>query len=195
MAKKSTASIKENAIKAALELAVEKGWENTSLSDVARRAKIELSELHEIFEDRHDILSAYGRIVDRKVLENIGDPDESLSPRECLFDLLMERYDVLNEDRQAICSILKSFCFDPKQAIISLPHLGRSMSWMLEASNIETSGYKGALKIFGLLAIYLKTLRVWRLDDSNDLAKTMAELDKNLSHAEKWSETLGLSSN
>ena len=192
MAKKSTTTIREKAVRAALALAAEKGWLETGMADIAKKAKIPLHELHDHFADRFDILAAYGRIVDKKVMETIGEPDPSLSPRDRLFDILMERFDVLNEDRDGVIAIVKSFCCDPKQAVISLPHLCRSMGWMLETAGIETGGYKGILKIMGMNAVYLKTLKTWANDDSPDMAKTMAALDKNLGYAEKLAGTMGM---
>ncbi len=62
---------------------------------------------------------------------------------------------------------------------------------MLEAAGIDTGGYKGAIKIAGLTALYLKTLKTWREDDSEDMAKTMAELDKNLERSEQWAGSFG----
>ena len=66
------------------------------------------------------------------------------------------------------------------------------MSWMLEAAGIETAGIKGAVKVIGLTGIYLKTLRVWCDDESPDMGKTMAALDKNLGQAEEWAGRLAL---
>lgn len=195
MAKKSTtksAPVKERAVDAALALAAEKGWTQVGLGDIARRAKVPLRELHDHFEDRADILAAYGRMIDRRVLENTGENDSDLSPRDRLFDILMERLDVINEQREGVCAVLKSFCFDPKQAIIGLPHLGRSMSWMLEAAGIDTTGVRGALHVAGLTGVYLKTLRTWMNDDSPDMGKTMAALDKYLGRAEQLAESFGL---
>lgn len=194
MAKKSTKSVpvKEKAVQAALALAAEKGWAQTGLNDIAKKAKVPLRELHEHFEDRADILAAYGRMIDRRVLENSGENEGDLSPRDRLFDILMERLDVLNDDRAGVCAILKSFCFDPKQAVIGLPHLGRSMSWMLEAAGIDTTGIRGAVRVAGLTGLYLKTLKVWMSDEDTDMGKTMAALDKNLGRAERWAESFGL---
>ena len=189
---KKAPDIREKAVKAALTLAARDGWDHVSLKDIARHAKISLSDLHEIFEDRHDILAAYGRMVDRKVLENVGEISADANHRESLFDILMERFDVLNEDRDALISILESFKFDPKQAIISLPYLGRSMSWMLEAANIDTSGIRGAAHVLALTTVYLATLKVWAEDDSADMSKTMAALDRNLGRAEQVAGMLGL---
>jgi AcrR family transcriptional regulator len=184
--------LKERAVTAALELASRMGWDVITMTDIADKAHTNLAGLFEIFDDKSDILVAYGRRIDKAVLERAGDADPSVPERDRLFDLLMERFDVLSEDREAVLSILKSFSSDPKQAVISLPHLGRSMAWMLEAAGIDTSGFKGAARVTGLAVVYLNALRHWSRDDSADLSKTMAALDKSLSRAERWASSFML---
>lgn len=181
---------KEDLVNAALNLAAERGWSLTSLSDIAEEAGVSLGDLRESFEDRSDVLVAYGRMIDQKVLKNIGAPDFSMSERDRLFEILMERFDVVNENREAVLSILQSFKGDPKQAVISLPHLAKSMAWMLEAASIDTTGYKGALRVAGLKLLYLNVLRTWMDDESEDMSKTMSALDKNLNRAEQVMNSL-----
>ena len=71
-----------------------------------------------------------------------------------------------------------------------LCQLRRSLSLTLEAAGISASGLKGALRLKGLLAIYVAGLRVFANDESEDLAKTMAEVDKRLGQAERLSEMI-----
>jgi hypothetical protein len=106
--------------------------------------------------------------------------------------MLMERFERLNKDRAAVVSILGSFKDDPKQMVISLPHLGRSMTWILEAAGIETLGWRGALRVAGLSVVYLYVLRVWTGDDTPDMPKTMAALDRALARVESWAGKTGL---
>jgi AcrR family transcriptional regulator len=192
MPKKPQKDVKQKIIETALKLAAEQGWENTSLADIAKACKLSLAKLHDQFEDKADIIAGLGRMIDKKVLENAGKPDPKTPPRELLFDILMERYDVLNQYRTGIVSILDSFKCDPKQAVIALPHLCKSMTWMLEAAGLNTSGVSGALRVAGLTAVYAKNLYTWKDDDSADLAKTMAALDKDLERAEQLANLLGL---
>ncbi len=182
---KQTLPPRHRAVKAMLALAARDGWPAVTLQAVADEAGLSLAELHDLVEDRLDLLTSYGRMIDRKVLESVSS-DESLSPRDRLFDLMMERFDVLNQDREAVASILRDLTLDPKSALFTLPHLGRSMGWMLEAAGIGTSGWQGGLKILGLTAVYLETLRHWKTDISEDMSVTMAALDKNLGRAEQW---------
>ena len=182
---------REMIIHAAMTCAGEKGWENTTLPDIAAAAKLSLAELHDVFMDKSDILYGFGRMIDRQVLGDHSAGGETDSCRDLLFDLIMDRFEALNDFRAGILSVLDTIKFDPKQTIFAAPHLCRSMSWMLEASGISTTGLKGAARVAGLTAIYLKTARIWAEDESVDLAKTMAALDKDLAKAEDWAGRFG----
>lgn len=190
--KKTKSPDKQKIVEIALDLAVQMGWENIGLRDIAEAAEMSLAELHEQFEDKGDILTTLGRVIDRRVLENVAEPDPSISTRDMLFDIMMERFDVLNDYRAGLVAILSSFKLDPKQAIISMPHLCRSMTWMLEAAGIETTGIRGAIKVTGITGVYINVLRTWKEDESPDMAKTMAALDKNLERAEQVVNMFGL---
>ena len=189
--KKST-NIREKAIKSALALAVQNGWGHVTLETVADHAKINLNELRAHFKDRGDILTAYEDMIDARVLESVGEIDEDANPRESLFDILMERFDILNEDRDAMIAILDHAKCDPKQIAIGMPHLAHSMSAILEAAHIDTTCLRGAAHVIGLTGVYLATLKTWREDESPDMSKTMAALDRNLGRAEQLGSTLGL---
>ena len=182
--KAQTVPLKDRAVAAALSIAAQQGWAEVTFSAIAKKCRCSLVDLNEIFEDKTDILAAYGRQVDRAVLQKTSADLES-SERDRLFDIMMERFDVLNENRAALQSILKSFCVDPKQAVMGFPHLGKSMVWMMEGAGIPCTGVPGVMRAAGLMGVYLYTLKTWVQDDSTDMAKTMAALDKALGRAEQ----------
>ncbi|MCB1652110.1 MAG: TetR family transcriptional regulator [Alphaproteobacteria bacterium] len=185
----SAKNIKDQLVEAAMELAQEQEWAAVSLADIARRCGLSESEVYNYAEDKEDILILISRMIDRHVAENTqefnGEDESFVSQRDRLFDVLMERFDILNEYRPALLSILKSLRADPKKAALSAPHLCRSMNRMLELAGIPADGLRGAAKAAALTAIYLKTLKVWKDDDSPDMSQTMAALDKDLGHAER----------
>jgi AcrR family transcriptional regulator len=178
-------------VRAALALAASQGWGVTSLADIAREAGLTLAQLHAQVLDKADILFLIGRWIDGETLRAASAQDLSLPVRDVLFELLMERFDVLNHERAGIISILEHFKFDPKEALFSAPHLCRSMAWMLEAAGLSTTGVKGALRVAGLSALYLRVLRVWAGDETPDQSKTMAALDHDLARAADWAERWG----
>lgn len=185
-------TLKDAAIEAALSLAASKSWDDVSFEEIIEKAGVSLEDAREYFDDKLDILAAYGRKIDRAMTENISNSSDE-SHRDAIFDVLMERFDFVNEDRAAITSILNSFKHDPKQAVLGLPHLGRSMTRVLEAANISTQGIAGCVRVTGLTGIYLYVLRTWKDDDSPDMGKTMAALDKALDKAEMLYNSLPMS--
>ena len=56
----------------------------------------------------------------------------------------------------------------------------------MEAAGISTKTPLGQLKVNGLLAVYMSSICTWLKDDTPDLTKTMADLDKGLARAEAF---------
>lgn len=185
-------SVRDQIIDAALNLAGVQAWEHCSIRDIAQEAGVSLAEFYDHFDDRTDILVAFGHRVDRKILAAYSAPDYEADPRDRLFDILMERFDAANEHRDALVSIIQSHKADPKQLVTALPHLCGSMSKMLEAAGLDTGGFRGAARVMGLSAAFVWVMRTWATDDSEDLGKTMAALDKWLGNLEKAANTLNL---
>lgn len=192
MAKKKETSL-DAILTAALQVAGRMPWEQVTLQDIAKAAKISLKALRGHIEAKDDILAAYGRRVDEALLESMqGTFSSAAEEREKLFDILMERFDILNRDRAAVISIAKSMTFSPPQVIATLPHVMRSMLWMLEMAEADVAGLKGCLRVVGLTGVYLYALKVFIEDESTDLAKTMAAVDSALARAEKISGFINL---
>ena len=59
----------------------------------------------------------------------------------------------------------------------------RSMVWMLEGAGVSAAGWRGGLRTQLLAGLYFWVLRDFLDDDSADLAKTMAALDRRLRRA------------
>jgi hypothetical protein len=65
------------------------------------------------------------------------------------------------------------------------------MRWLLDACGVSTAGIAGALRVRGLVAVWLWTVRAWQTDESMDLSTTMAALDRALGQAERAAGWLG----
>lgn len=173
----------EKIVNAALGLAAVQGWSDLSLADIAKAAKLSLSDLSRHFASKAQILAAYGRRVDEKVLQEASTEDMTGEPpRDRLFDVLMMRFDALSENKEALKRISADLARDPLAAAPLLRPAMQSMGWMLEAAGIDSSGVAGALRVRGLALVWGAAFRVW-LDDGEDQSKTMAELDRRLHDA------------
>jgi AcrR family transcriptional regulator len=169
----------------ALELAATKGWAHTSLNDIAAAAGLSLAALHGTYPSKTAIVAAYTTRVDEAVLNDIDPELADKSSRERLFDVLMKRFDAMNPHKEAVRSILRASTSDVEALARGPLSLYRSMRWMMEAANIPSSGMRGQLRIKGLALIYLAVLRTWFNDDSEDMSRTMASLDRQLSRADR----------
>jgi len=172
-------------------LVAEKGWNSVTMADLANRAGISLTALRERAETKFHLLRIHSRMVDKAVLADapgIG----SGPPRDRIFDTLMRRIDALQPHREGIIRFGREMRHDPVLALALAPVLAGSMAWMLEAARIESSGLAGILRVKGLSAVWISTLRAWEADESQDLGSTMAALDRGLDKAERVARTLRL---
>ena len=186
--RKTTRDAPRHVLDAALELAALQGWRHTTMADVAEAARLPLGEVLAIYPSKAAVVSAFARTIDAKVLEG-DDPDlAGQPPRDRLFDVMMRRFDALGPHKQATRAIVGAALCDPASAVCGAFVLRRSMALMLEAAHIGSpgvcGGVRGILRVKGLAAIHLAVLRVWFGDDSDDMAPTMAALDKRLRQAE-----------
>lgn len=178
--------MKGRVIQASLDLAGMCPWNDVHMTHIATRSECDLSDVRAIFPEKMDILHAYERQIDAQVIDAMNDAfDDSDSPRDKIFDVLMERFDVLNENRASVLSMLNAVTLDPKQMMVSAPWVPQSMIKMMTLADMDTSGIKGTMRVAGVSLAYLKTLRDWANDNSADMAQTMASLDQALGYVEK----------
>jgi ubiquinone biosynthesis protein COQ9 len=175
-------------IAAFFQLAAERGWRAISVAAAARTASLPLARARERFPGRAAVLLRFGRLADLSALAQV--PPEG-SPRDRLFDLLMRRIDMLQAHRAGVLALLRAVPAEPPLTLLLTMATRRSMRWLLEAAGIPTAGLNGELRVKGLLAVWLWTIRAWRRDESEDLSATMAALDAALARAERAAEWLG----
>jgi AcrR family transcriptional regulator len=169
-------------IAAAMGLAAERAWRDIPLAEIAAAAGLGLIELYRLFPSKLAILDGLARQVDAAVLAAPVDAEDR--PRDRLFDVLMRRFDALLPSRAALKRIaqdMRRLQLDALPAGLALP---RSMAWMLEAAGIPADGWRGAVRARVLSLAYLAAFRVFLDDDSADLTRTMAALDRALRRAE-----------
>ena len=174
---------------AALSLAAEQGWRNVTMPEVAVRAALPLPDLYQYASSKAALLDRMGQMVDERVLAG-GEADPEENVRDRLFDLLMRRFDALNEHRQGFRAILEDLRRDPPLALCQLMNLRRGMGWTLEMAGLSADGVRGALRLRALGVVYLLVLRTWLDDDTEDMARTMATLDRRLRQAEQMADMI-----
>jgi AcrR family transcriptional regulator len=179
-------------LNAALALAAERGWKDLSLFEIAQASGQPMSTVYEIFPSKTAILAGFLRDIEEKAIGDVT-PEEfepGESARDRLFDLVMRGFDALVPHKKAVGEIVYDVMRDPIAAAAALPHFARTMARTLETAGISSSGLRGLVRVKGLMAICLGTLRSFLRDDTVDMAKTMATLDGYLRRVESVARSL-----
>jgi ubiquinone biosynthesis protein COQ9 len=162
------------------------GWRDLSYADIAKDAGLSLAAAYEAYPSKAAILTGIGRDIDARLFASLDEDPLDGSPKDRLFDLLMRRFDALNDHREAYAALAWQLPRTPVEAGCLALQLRRSLANMLEAAGLSASGLRGAFRIEGLGALYACAMRVWLKDETADLSKTMAELDKRLGQVERY---------
>ena len=160
-----------------------KSWDKLTLDDVLDN-KV---KKRKIINTKNDLLKNINRYVDNSLIEKTKNI-ESSSTKDMLFEVLMARFDILQENRIAFIKIFEALKKSPKKIIKLLPSFLESMIVTAELAKCNVNGVKGTIKLKGLFLVYLITFYSWIDDNTFSLEKTMNALDKNLDQAEKFSK-------
>lgn len=175
-------------IAAAFRIAAETGWARLTIVDAARAAGLSLGEVRARFPGKHTLLRRFGAMLDQAALA----ADSGEGPvRDRLFDLLMGRFDAMKPHREGLGALLRSLPGDPATALALGCGTRQSMRWMLQAAGVSTAGPRGELRVRGLIGVWIWAMRAFARDETDDLAPTMAALDKALSRAHAAAAWLG----
>ncbi|MCB2108739.1 MAG: hypothetical protein KDE14_13610 [Rhodobacteraceae bacterium] len=172
-------------VRAALDEAAAVGWRQVGMDAVARRAGMTLGDVLMHVPTKGHIVARLADHIDMAMVKDAALPDRESSPRDRLFEILMRRFDALQVHRDGIKALLKDAARDPGLAAMGLVRLSRSMAVALSAAGISADGLIGCARVHGLKLVQVSALRAWMNDDSDDMAKTMAALDKALNLAER----------
>ena len=167
------------------------GWTKFSLLQFSKTQKISIQDLKTFFRNKDHILERFSKMIDYKVESNIDVEEmKSTSNKDNLFELIMLRLEAMQTYKVALRNILSS----AKEQPIILKKLSKniinSLDFYLELSSYYDDTPVDFLKKNVIFFIYSLTFRVWLNDESDDLSKTMAELDKFLSMADKANEKI-----
>ena len=143
-------------------------WESISIDEISKKSKINKKKISSLIKNKHDLLININKYFDDKILESSKLLDKSTS-KDMIFEILMMRFDLLNQHRKSIVRIFNVFIKKPQEFILLLPSFIASMILMSNISHILNDGIIGNFKIKGLLIIYFSTFLIWIKDESNSL--------------------------
>lgn len=170
---------------AALRLAASHGWGHVTPDRVARAAKISVARIKSRCADPDALLSLIVDCVSAESFAACDKPDTKTPPRDRLFDAMMARFDFLQAHRKAIGSIAAAARRDPRMGPILASAQIKAMKKTLAFTGLAVAGPCGNLTPFALWGVFLAAFRVWQGDETLDMSRTMAALDRYLRYADK----------
>lgn len=169
-------------VAAALHLAATQGWAATTLNDIAREAGMKLADLLASHPSKAALVAAFQGRMDAAMLAGwTGGDDETVHDR--LFDAIMRRFDAMRPHKAGIHAIVRDIRFDPAGLCAAAAGARRSLDWLLAAADADGISLMNCVRRVGVALAYGDALRAWLDDDTPDMAKTMARLDRGLTRA------------
>ena len=177
---------KFNLVKSSFNIIEKRGWKSFSLEKLSDTEKMPINEIKFFFKSEITILDEFSKMIDIKV-EKSFDYEEltNTSVKDNLFELIMLRLEFMQPYRNALKSIKNSFKSDPHVAKSVAKNVMNSLDFYLELTNAFNDSFLDIFKKKSIFLIYSYIFMIWLEDDSDELSKTMSELDKLLTFSEK----------
>lgn len=183
---KAPADARAAVVKAVLDMAAGGRWPGAAVADIAAEAGLSPAQTMAHLPCPQAALRLIAAEADRRVLNSAdAEPADAAAPaKDRLFDVMMRRFDALQDMRGGVLALTDAALRDPAAAALTASRAPRSMALMLETAGISSAGPLGALRVKGLIVAYARAFCAWRKDDSPDMAAAMAALDAALSRGE-----------
>lgn len=174
-------TILERGLLAALKLAESTPWAELALADIAAEAELSLSEFHSVA-DKDELVDFAETYFDRAMSDEGGYREGT--PRERLFDVIMLRFEAMEDYRAGLLSLMKYRDTSPTHLARLLVSRKRSADWALVCAGLDNDvDAPRAAKAVALAYIIARTAGAWRKEESVDFTGTMATLDRELREA------------
>ena len=186
---KNSSETEKNYIKKGFGLINDIGWDKFSIEKLSTKENIPVRDLKVFFKCKYSIVDKFSIMIDKNIESKLRLEDfKDSSKKDILFELIMMRFDEMEEFKGSLAKILDVSKNKPLLASIITRNVMNTMDFFLELSNSYSNYAFDVLKKNFLFLIYSITFKTWLSDNTEDLSKTMAELDKLLSTAENFQQ-------
>ncbi|SNB79065.1 transcriptional regulator, TetR family [Arboricoccus pini] len=163
----------------------EAGWRRFSLVGVARRTGGSVADVQAVIPTRWHLLRRLNAHLDRATFKVTVEELAALSVRDRLFELVMRRLDATTPFKPGVRRLARDAAREPALIVLSGSTIRRSAGLMLDVAESGLGRPGTRLAAHALAALYLRVLNVWLDDESDDQARTLAELDRRLGQADR----------
>ena len=173
-------------IELGMKIIAERGYDGFLLSDLAKDANLPLNEVYQLYPNRKRFLQAVSAKLDEAMFSHSLEGTQELSITEYFFEHLMQRFEAMSAYRPGFKRLADDARSRPALMLLAFCNIDRMAGRLLDAAQIRLRRIENRLARRAITTLYAKVLRTWINDDSEDLAATMAELDKSLNKLHKF---------
>ncbi len=178
----------EKGVRAALQLAETEKWGALTLAQIAEAAGLGLKDFHGVA-DKADLTAVVESRFDAAMSEGSCDADETARTR--LFDVIMMRFEAMEDVRDGTMSYLRWRDRSLDGLSLRLKSRAAAAKWALASAGLDgASKLPRSVQITAIAWAIAQAERAWREETSPDLSRTMAALDAELIKIEERLEWL-----
>lgn len=171
-------------VEALLSLAADQPYDTITLTNIAGTAGISLADLRDLFPSKGAILGGFMRMIDKEVLSAPTADMAEETAHDRVLDVMIRRFEAISPYKTGLRSVQRAVRHDPALALALNQAALNSWRFLLEAAGIDVNGSMGFVRTQGAVLVFTRVFDTW-LEDDEDMAKTMAALDRELKKGEK----------
>jgi AcrR family transcriptional regulator len=182
------ATIREQIVDAAIDLAESQDWESVRLHEIAKKLGISLNDIHAEFSEKDQLIDAWFDRADRAMLADAAEyPKLARTCQQRMHRAIMTWLNALSHHRRVTRQMILGK-LEPGHIHIQIPALiriSRTVQWMREAAGYDVSLPRRAVEEAAHTSIYLATFSYWMFDESFGSERTGRFLERQLERANR----------
>ena len=182
---------KNQLIDSSFKIIEDEGWDNFTLKKLSEKKNLDINSINQFLRSKKNLLKEFSKMIDYKVEKEFNFEDlHDSSTKDNLFELIMLRLEYMQPYKAALKSIIFSIKKQPGMLRSVSNNVLDSLDFYLELTKAYDKSFFDLFKKKSILLIYSYIFKIWLDDNTEELSKTMSELDKLLTFSERLANNL-----
>ena len=182
---------KNQLIDSSFKIIEDEGWDNFTLKKLSEKKNLDINSINQFLRSKKNLLKEFSKMIDYKVEKEFSFEDlQDSSTKDNLFELIMLRLEYMQPYKAALKSIIFSIKKQPGMLRSVSNNVLDSLDFYLELTKAYDKSFFDLFKKKSILLIYSYIFKIWLDDNTEELSKTMSELDKLLTFSERLANNL-----
>ena len=182
---------KNQLIDSSFKIIEDEGWDNFTLKKLSEKKNLDINIINQLLRSKKNLLKEFSKMIDFKVEKEFDFQDlHDSSTKDNLFELIMLRLEYMQPYKAALTRIIFSITKQPGMLRSVSNNVLDSLDFYLELTKAYDKSFFDLFKKKSILLIYSYIFKIWLDDKTEELSKTMSELDKLLTFSERLANNI-----